>query len=159
MTKIGSIDTEPEGFSTVPAPALWLGGTGAIPFAFCALAAVFAPQEWTDLATRALAFYGAVILSFLGGIQWGLAISAGVQTNAFAQRLCLSVVPSLIGWGALFLPPFYGLLVMAAAFALVLYLDLQATTRDEAPAWYPKLRVPLSAAAMASLAVGAAVSI
>ncbi|WP_299476163.1 DUF3429 domain-containing protein [uncultured Roseibium sp.] len=140
--------------AAVPLPAKWLGGTGALPFVAAALIAVFGPQVWSAWAAYALAVYGAVILSFLGGIQWGLTMGREGRPNLSATRLGLSVVPSLIGWVALLMPVFPGLLVLSAAFALVLYLDLQASMRGEAPAWYPKLRIPLSIAVMGSLLLG-----
>lgn len=140
--------------AAVPLPAKWLGGTGVLPFVAAALIAVFGPQAWSTWAAYALAVYGAVILSFLGGIQWGLTMGREGSPNLSATRLGLSVVPSLIGWVALLMPVFPGLLVLAAAFALVLYLDLQASMRGEAPAWYPKLRIPLSIAVMGSLLLG-----
>jgi NAD(P)-dependent dehydrogenase (short-subunit alcohol dehydrogenase family) len=60
--------------------------------------------------------YGASILSFLGGIQWGLAV-ARPGGAGLAVRLALSVVPSLAAWLALLLPVRPGLLVRAASLA------------------------------------------
>ena len=60
-----------------------------------------------------------------------------------SHRLALSVVPSLIGWVAVLLPQSAGLAVLAAAFALMLLVDLQAPRKAEVPAWYPMLRLPL----------------
>ncbi|WFE89618.1 DUF3429 domain-containing protein [Roseibium porphyridii] len=145
---------DPENPATVPVAARWLGGTGAIPFAGLAFLCVFAPESWSNWAAQAIAFYGAVILSFLGGIQWGLAISNTGATDNQVTRLTLSVVPSLIAWAGLLLPLSAGLLVMVAAFALVLYQDVAASRSGDAPSWYPKLRMPLSLVVMASLLVG-----
>jgi hypothetical protein len=112
---------------------------------------------------QALPGYGAVILSFLGGIHWGMAIAGPVAPPATAtaagrrlgRRLAWSVVPSLVGWAALLVPPVAGLFVLAAAFAVQLGIDLRATKRGAAPAWYPRLRVPLTLVVVASLAVAA----
>lgn len=143
--------------SPVPRPAVLLGAGGAIPFAALAILAFLGPADWSDWAGRALAFYGAVILSFLGGIQWGLAIAAdpALPENSLRRRLATSVVPSLIGWGALLLVNQIGLVVMAASFALVLVFDVQAAMKGEAPGWYPKLRIPLSAVVIVCLVTGA----
>ncbi|WP_298985034.1 DUF3429 domain-containing protein [uncultured Roseibium sp.] len=146
--------TNPKDPANVPVAARWLGGTGAIPFAGLAFLCVFAPENWSNWAAQAMAFYGAVILSFLGGIQWGLAISDASSTDNQVTRLSLSVVPSLIAWAGLLLPLSTGLLVMVAAFALVLYQDVSASRSGDAPSWYPKLRMPLSLVVMASLLVG-----
>ncbi|ASP35715.1 DUF3429 domain-containing protein [Labrenzia sp. VG12] len=142
--------------SAVPIAARWLGGTGALPFVALLAVTVFGAPGWSEWAGQALALYGAVILSFLGGIQWGLAIASSSESEEKrGPRLAISVVPSLIGWAALLLPLEIGLYVLAAAFALVLFLDAQATMKGEAPAWYPKLRLPLTAVVMTSLVVGA----
>tara|TARA_A100001037_G_C15145865_1_gene636278 strand:- start:2359 stop:2805 length:447 start_codon:yes stop_codon:yes gene_type:complete len=138
--------------STVPHAAKWLGALGAIPFIVLAFATVISGS--THGISQALIAYGAVILSFLGGIQWGLAIAPSESGEADAnlfRRLGWSVVPSLIAWGAMLLQVRAGLLVLAVAFVIVLLLDLQACRRGEAPPWYPNLRLPLTAAVVSSL--------
>ncbi|MEM9107396.1 MAG: DUF3429 domain-containing protein [Pseudomonadota bacterium] len=143
---------------SVPAAAGWLGGLGLIPFVTCAAIALLAPPEWATLAAQALGLYGAVILSFLGGIQWGMAIKGGDPSGAIMpsfHRLTLSVLPALVGWFALLLPFTYGFMLLAVAFASVLVVDLQAVRERQAPAWYPRLRWPLTLTAIAALLVGA----
>lgn len=138
----------------VPAPAKWLGGTGAIPFVSLAVAGPFLDETLRAQAAFGLAAYGAVILSFLGGVQWGLALG---QPNAedLARRLTVSIMPSLVAWGALFLPREAGLLVLAAAFVMVLFVDLKAVGTGVGPKWYAKLRWPLTMTVAASLVIGA----
>ncbi|NIO42400.1 MAG: DUF3429 family protein, partial [Burkholderiales bacterium] len=63
----------------------------------------------------------------------------------------LSVIPSLIGWWVLLMPARQALLILAAAFFVLMLLDLVAGQKKEVPAWYPKLRWPLTLAVMASL--------
>ena len=53
---------------SVPSAAKWLGGLGAIPFVVCAGGIALAPPELAVKASDALVIYGAVILSFLGGM-------------------------------------------------------------------------------------------
>ncbi len=80
-----------------------LGYAGLAPFA----AGAFAMLAWTDEASRTLAAdaltgYAAVILSFLGGVHWGLVLPGA---PAHANRLlAIGVLPALAGWAALFLP-------------------------------------------------------
>lgn len=152
--------TAPMQVNRVPVAAGWLGGLGLVPFVFCAGAAASLPSEWAALAARALGLYGAVILSFLGGIQWGLAISGSDPSDSSAslfRRLLLSVLPALLGWCALLLPFTYGLWLLALSFILVLVADLQAVRQKQAPSWYPRLRWPLTLVATAALIVGAVV--
>ncbi|GAA0786512.1 DUF3429 domain-containing protein [Roseibium denhamense] len=147
-------DTPPQ--SAVPKSALWLGGTGAIPFVGCAVASAAAPDGWQTFFLFALTAYGALILSFLGGIQWGLAISKGAALDGkeLALRLCVSVVPSLIGWGSLLVPQPFGTLAMVMTFIVVLLIDLKLVREGLAPAWYPKLRWPLTLTVSAALLLG-----
>jgi hypothetical protein len=142
----------------VPPAAKWLGALGALPFVVPALAGLFLDDPFRGNVSFALAVYGAVILSFLGGVHWGLTIAGfGPEGTVCrtSRRLAYSVIPSLIGWGALLLPRPVGLLVLAAAFAGVVLFDSRASRIGEAPAWYPMLRWPLSVVVVASLLLGA----
>lgn len=130
---------------SVPPAARWLGFAGLLPFAGAALAGLVPGLRVP--AAQILLAYGAVILSFLGGIRWGLAMG----TPDAAYRLGISVVPSLLGWIALLLPTRAGLLLLAAGFAAMTVADFRL---PEAPAWYPRLRLPLSCGAIASLLLG-----
>ena len=141
--------------SSVPSAAAWLGGLGIIPFASLSLATPFVSDVVRTQLSFALLAYGAIILSFLGGIHWGLAIGAVPQTdNSLLRRIALSIVPSLVAWAALLAPFSIGFLVLAAAFVAMLLVDIRASRMHEAPAWYPKLRWPLSCGAVAALLLG-----
>jgi len=133
----------------IPTAARWLGLAGLLPFAAAALAALAPKAPLHALALPALLAYGAVILSFLGGIRWGLAMAAGAE--ALSARLALSVLPSLLAWLALLLAPRAGLLLLALGFAAMLLLDQRI---GYAPPWYPRLRLPLSLGALAALLLG-----
>ena len=152
-------DHEPDATrSLVPPAAKWLGALGALPFVALAAAATIPDIPYREPAWFALAAYGAVILSFLGGVHWGLTIAGfGPQGTVCrtSRRLAYSVIPSLVGWGALLLPRPIGLLVLAAAFAAAVLFDSWASRIGEAPSWYPKLRWPLTAVVVASILVGA----
>ena len=142
--------------SQVPQSAAWLGGLGLVPFVALAASLVLAPADLKPTLAYALLGYGAVILSFLGGVHWGLAIggTAPAAAESLKTRLILSVIPSLVAWAALLMPA-GGLFVLAAAIALMLIVDLRATRAGHAPSWYPRLRIPLSVAVALSLLAGA----
>ena len=141
--------------SSVPSAAAWLGGLGILPFAGLSLATFFTRDALKTQLLFALLAYGAIILSFLGGIHWGLAIGAVPQTdNTLLRRIALSILPSLVAWVALLVPFSIGFLVLAAAFVAMLVVDIRASRMHEAPAWYPKLRWPLSCGAVAALFLG-----
>ncbi len=135
----------------VPASAKALGGLGAIPFVALAAARWLAdPIDYASI-DMALVAYGAVILSFLGGIHWGLAIAGSGTAQAPWRRLLLSVVPSLLGWVALLIPRAPALILLAVAFAAMVAIDTAAARAGRAPAWYPALRWPLTGIVVASL--------
>ncbi len=155
-----SVDVEknkPEKNNIVPAAARWLGGFGALPFVVFAFSSILLDGHYQAQAWYALVVYGAVILSFLGGVHWGLAIADfGIPLEQSAwRRLLLSVLPSLIGWTALMIPEGSGLLLLAVSFGLMLWIDLMAARNAEVPRWYPKLRWPLSIVVIGCLLLGA----
>ncbi len=140
---------------SVPAAAAWLGGLGLIPFAAGAISIVFFDLAWASYALRS---YAAIILSFMGGVQWGLAIAdhgAEAGRGPSWARLGWSVVPALIAWIAVLLPALEGYLVIALAFAILLVGDLLAVRKGLAPAWYPWLRVPLTTVVIICLVAAA----
>ena len=144
--------------SRVPPGALLIGGLGALPFVFLAITSVLLDEHFRGQAAFTLCLYGAVILSFLGGVHWGLAIAGLSATPVVGtpfRRLAISVVPALIAWAALFLPGSSALLVLAAAFAALALFDSQVSRAGEAPAWYPKLRWPLTVVVASALVFGA----
>ena len=141
----------------IPPSAAWLGALGLVPFVALTGSLPLVPGDVKPQLVHALVAYGATILSFLGGIHWGLAIGSTAPTAAadLKGRLILSVVPSLVAWAALLSPPSVGLVLLAAAIAVMLVVDIRATRVGHAPAWYPRLRIPLSCAVAVSLLAGA----
>ncbi|MEM6638576.1 MAG: DUF3429 domain-containing protein [Pseudomonadota bacterium] len=146
----------PSANRTVPASAAWLGGLGAIPFVSLAAGPWFLPEH-AVLLLFALKTYGAVILSFLGGVHWGLAMARSPDAPGWGD-LTLSVAPSLVAWPALLLPGRVGFIVLAAGVFAMLIVDLQLTRRGLAPAWYPGIRTPLSLVVTACLILGSVAS-
>lgn len=133
----------------VPPAAKALGLAGVIPFAAASLASL-GGGTFASFAQGALLAYGAVILSFLGGIQWGLAVQG--RRPGFVP-LGISVLPSLAGWAALLTGGDAGLALLAAAFVAVLAVDWRLTRAGAAPAWFGQLRTALTVAVVACLLV------
>jgi len=96
-----------------------------------------------------LAAYGAVILSFMGGAQWGLA-TGKVNSNPW-RAFGVSVIPALVAWPALFLPITWALATLSVTFAGLLAYDLWTVRQGQAPAWYGQLRLGLTAAVVLCL--------
>ena len=141
----------------VPLSAGWLGGLGAVPFIGLAGAMPFLTDAPRLFVAHALLAYGAIILSFLGGVHWGLAIRSpgSVDNGELKARLIVSVVPSFIGWIALLIGNKTGLLILAIAIVAMLFVDLQASRVGPAPPWYAKLRIPLTCVVVTTLLIGA----
>lgn len=124
-----------------PRLPFWLGCAGLIPFLAGAVCIYVAPVLWQALAIKAFIFYSAVILSFLGGIHWGVAMSQDApDTRAFSIRLVLSMVPSLLAWPSLLLNYDAAALVLMVGFLLVRLYERQASSAQRLPRWYQNLR-------------------
>lgn len=142
--------------TSIPRPALVLGWLGVLPFAAFSLAAATGAIPLPVNSANALVLYGAVILSFMGGAQWGLAMAhPRAPQPELWSRLSISVLPALAGFGLWFAPGRQALLGLAAAFICLLAYDAATARRGDAPAWYPALRLQLTAAVIVCLLVPA----
>jgi hypothetical protein len=136
----------------VPSPAALLGLGGVLPFAAAALLSL-QPGPAGDWASFALLGYGAVILSFLGGIHWGLALARDATPDF--RELGVGVLPSLVGWAGLLAGGTAGLLMLVAGFLAVLAVDVGLSRDGRAPAWFSRLRTVLTGAVCAALLLAA----
>lgn len=149
-----------DALKTVPRAPLWLGLSGAVPFAACLIILALGGVGGISpaFAQKAALAYGAVILSFLGGVRWGLALLLA-REEARDARFALSVVPSLIGWVAILLPAFPALVLLAVAFAAQGAWDVGDAEDDGAPHWFAHLRTLLTAIVCSLLSVTAVLAI
>lgn len=144
--------------ASIPRPALILGLGGLLPFFVTAIAALVLdnadPSSTTtsESAVKALGAYGAVILSFLGGVRWGKLLDEPDQLRQWLP-LTLSVAPSLIAWPALLLPDTPMLMLLMAGFVIQYALDRAAVRHNHLPVWFGRLRLMLTCGAVASLAL------
>ena len=135
----------------IPAPALWLGLAGLIPFVAGAAALwteipLLGPETGLKLAI----LYGAIILSFLGGIRWGTAIGP-YDTGRQSLEFSASVLGSLAGLAAAFLPAIPALALLIAGFLMQGLWDVMSVDAGRLPAWFGRLRMILTAGAVVSL--------
>jgi hypothetical protein len=138
----------------IPSPAFWLGWAGVIPFAAFAALVVAGGSGGIDATTalRALISYGTIILSFMGGVQWGLELSRG---DGDGLGFLASVIPALIAFAVTFIDPAAALAILAAGFILLLVYDLRRVRAGIGPAWYGRLRLQLTMAVLLSLLAAA----
>ena len=129
-----------------PAPALCLGLAGLIPFcaapAYMLQLGVYCPT----LASYHIG-YGTTILSFLGGVRWGMVVEGDTIPQTWLQY-GWSITPPLIGWAALFMPPPAGYVTLMGGLAVTCYLDL---IESGYPDWFRGLRFLLTIIAVLSL--------
>lgn len=115
---------------------------GLLPFLFCVIVLYVVPDpRMRYYAALAMATYGAVILSFLGGVRWGAVLHYEQGRNA---AFLASMVPPLLGWFALALPLPVLFAVHALGFALHGGWDWWAGRNGALPKWFVQLRVVMS---------------
>lgn len=146
-------------FSEAPPPAAanWLGFAGLIPFVGLTVALLFGQGDWLAAARFALLGYGVAILSFMGGVHWGRAMSqpASAQRTSSTVDYTVSVVPALAAWSAFALPPSVQLIWLAGCFAALGMYDVLGARSLNFPAWYPGLRWRLTLVVVLCLGLAA----
>lgn len=136
-----------------------LGYAGLVPFAGGALGCAYGFGIDTDVALRVTQLYGASILSFLGAIHWGLALShcrsgpGRPSSSSISRDFVFSVLPSLAGWGASLAEPRVGLALLTPAFIGTLLYDMKRLSPglQVVPDWFLPLRKRLTLGAAASM--------
>jgi hypothetical protein len=138
-----------------------LGHAGLIPFVLLALLLWLLTGELQTFVSIALAGYGALIVSFLGGIHWGIAWTAARHAgNAVAphhaqrQHLLWGIAASLLAWPGMLMPPFAGLAWLGFLVIVCYLADRSLYARAGLQAWLT-LRFRLSAIAALSCFIGA----
>jgi hypothetical protein len=153
MSTPSNLDSAPDIPPLKPAAEAWaLGAGGLLPFVAGAVGLWTLPPEWAGLAALALLTYAAVIVSFLGGIHWGLAMPL-VQTRR--GLLIWGVLPSLLAWAGMLLNSAWGLLLMAASLLLCYVVDCKVYRSLRLDGWL-SLRALLTFVAVLSCLAGAA---
>jgi hypothetical protein len=139
---------------TLPPPTpLWLGTTGVLPFLFLSVMA-WLPTPWLPAVQFALLAYGAVILTFVGALHWGVAMAASdLQQTQRNWLFAWSVVPALVAWTSMLLPYAWGIGVLLIGFWVQYVQDRRLVGRAGLPAWYLPLRLGLTSSVSAALVI------
>jgi hypothetical protein len=132
----------------IPIAPLLLGGAGLLPPALAIIVrlAAGADAPLSGAALQLAILYAMLILSFLGGIWWG-AGAAKAPPERQSGLFALAVLPSLAALllFALIEPfPLVGTLLLAATIAASPLVDARLCAMGLMPAWWMRLRVPLS---------------
>ena len=138
---------------STPSPlALRLAYAGLIPFVLGAILLWLVRPDAHPYVAGALSGYAAVVVSFLGGIHWGFAMT---QAQPSPRLLVWGVVASLVAWLAVVIPPYAGLVVHGVMLLLCYAVDRRVYPAQGAGRWLT-LRFRLSAVAALSCFIGAA---
>jgi hypothetical protein len=138
---------------TPPTAVAWLGYGGLVPFVGLTCALLVDPSH-AHIWAQALLAYGAVILSFVGALHWGIAMV--VPQAGTGVLYVWSVVPSLLAWAGLLVAtaglPGGAVGLMVAGFVAHYRMDLRLSRLCSVlPAWYLPLRLRLTTVAVLCL--------
>lgn len=144
----------------IPAPALFLGLAGLLPFLWGA-ATVVLPGPTAPVASllpgrfvgpAVLQIYGIVILSFMAGVIWGFGTRAGKRQAGLFYAL--SVLPPIWAFIAATGATGPALAALLAGFIALLPIDWTAARAGLAPDWWMPLRLGLTGIVSVCLLLG-----
>lgn len=139
----------------LPLTAIVLGYAGIIPFvvlAVCIAAGIdLAELGFTD-PVAALTGYGAVIISFIGAVHWGVALHSAAQKQNIL--FIYSVLPSLAAWVWLLSSGKTALIGMGLTIVAMFFIDRWLLS-NIVPQAYLKMRMYLSIIVSACLFLAA----
>ncbi|KAF5367595.1 hypothetical protein D9757_010646 [Collybiopsis confluens] len=150
--------------ATVPRPVLIFGLLGAVPYVgagattvyFASVAGSAAAGNPTsidpgvaltllDQALNVQVTYGAVMLSFLGALHWGMEFAKPRPAQSESiKRLMLGAAPIFFAWPTLALQPMAALVVQWVGFTGLWWADAKVCGMGWTPAWYSQYRFYLS---------------
>ncbi|HET8726290.1 MAG TPA: DUF3429 domain-containing protein [Alphaproteobacteria bacterium] len=166
-------------FDRVPAPALWLGLVGFVPFLATTVGLwVASDPRWSAFLFFVQLIYAAVTASFLGAVHWGLAMAnlgwagqwspdprrlndaggAAPRLEPITRQFLFGAVPAIVAWSVVVASQilrtgWVEIQLMMALFAVAYWGDREAVRTDLAPEWYLDLRRPLTIGVEAALAL------
>lgn len=114
--------------------AAWLGYLGILPFLVGVI--LLLNTLYAEVALAGIKNYAAIILTFVGAIHWGRAMS-----TRNPGLLSLSIAPSLIAWCSLFLAAKFALPILICSFLLLFMFDYREYQDN---IWFQRLRAHLT---------------
>ena len=139
---------------------VWLFGiTGVVIFAGLTAILVAGDSHVRIPAIAALVTFCSIVLSYLGGIEGGLALAESQADNEATEKwrtisLCLSVLPTLAAWGVLWLDsPTKQIGAALGIFVAVWGFDLWLARHGLVASWFLDMRTAVTALACAILGV------
>lgn len=117
--------------------AKFLGYSGLIPFVTFSIGS-WLPQPYNSYAIQILIAYAAIILSFMGAIHWGVAMTSADEQRS--KYIIASVIPALTAWLALLMNEIPALVTLLAGFIALIGFDWAVEKPQRLPDWYVPMR-------------------
>ena len=130
-----------------------LGYAGLVPFVLLTALMWLVNTELLPFVSIALGGYAAVIVSFLGGVHWGIGFMKGDAAPRF--HFIWGVVPSLLAWLALMMPVYAALPLLGLVLLACYAVDSKTYPPAGLGQWLP-MRLRLTVVATLSCVLGAA---
>ncbi|NWQ79731.1 TMM69 protein, partial [Columbina picui] len=135
----GVLERSVESLKDSPKPALYLSLAGLIPFVSVPLTMAIQGTYYPE-AAFAQVMYGAVTVSFLGGMRWGFALPENSPAKPDWLNLANSTVPPLLACQALlFKDVTQSAVMLVLALGVALHYDVALL--PPYPRWFKVLRV------------------
>ncbi len=134
-----------------------LGYAGLTLFVFFAICLWLVCPELLPYVALSMQGYGAVIVSFLGGIHWGVGFrNALITPKAPRIHFTWGVVPSLLAWVGVMMPAFAGLPLLGFVLIACYVTDRRTWPAAGLAPWLPmRLQLTIVASMCCFLAAGA----
>lgn len=130
-----------------------LGLGSLVPFVFLSLACWVVHPGWLGYFIKAQLFYGIAILSFLGGLHWGVALLLKERPAGEIRRaLVWGVIPSILAWCSM-IDVGFGFLVQIVGFVIAYQVDKRFYVHYALPDWFLTLRLQLTRTIVAALGI------
>ncbi|XP_009872438.1 PREDICTED: transmembrane protein 69 [Apaloderma vittatum] len=135
----GILERSMKSLKDSPKPALYLSLAGLTPFVCVPLAMAVQGTYYPELAFGQIT-YGAVTVSFLGGMRWGFTLPEDSPAKPDWLNLANSTVPPLLAWQALLFKDItHGAVMLVMALGIALHYDVSLLPTY--PRWFKVLRV------------------
>jgi len=130
-----------------------LGYAGLAPFVLLTALMWLVDSELLPFVSIALGGYAATIVSFLGGVHWGIGFMKGDAAPRF--HFIWGVIPALIAWLALMMPAYAALPLLGLVLVACYVVDSKTYPAAGLASWLP-MRLRLTVVATLSCVVSAA---
>ena len=129
----------------VPRLVALAGWVATLPFLASTALLLFGGYPRSVVGLTALIAWGSCALATIGAVHCGWTLRDARPSRA---RLVASAATIALAWIALAFGGQRGLMLLAAGFLLLLGYDMALSRKGQWPAWYPRLRVPLTGMAL-----------